>query len=216
MASAPVRSSLSLRAWFWLSSLVEAGIVAASIVYVVAASFVALVVWEALAAVYLSVGLVVVWRGRPIGPLPDRESVKFHTQATWILPLVSSLAGINSAVIALIVRSGGTRDDAPLALIASLGVVLSWTLLHAGFAQIYAIVDLKHEPVLHFPGDSPRTFLDYLYYSFTVGTSFATSDVQVLTLRGRRVLLVHGVVSFFYNALVVAVAFQVLQYLVSS
>lgn len=45
-------------------------------------------------------------------------------------------------------------------------------------------------------------------FSFTMGTSFATS---VRTPPIRRIVLVHSVVAFFFNALVVAVAIQVLQ-----
>lgn len=41
-----------------------------------------------------------------------------------------------------------------------------------------------------------------------MGTSFATS---VRTPPIRRIVLVHSVVAFFFNALVVAVAIQVLQ-----
>ncbi len=47
------------------------------------------------------------------------------------------------------------------------------------------------------------------------GTSFATSDVEVVGIRTRRVVLLHSIVGFFSNALVAAVAFQVLQGLVS-
>ncbi|NLG54322.1 MAG: DUF1345 domain-containing protein, partial [Rhodococcus sp.] len=68
---------------------------------------------------------------------------------------------------------------------------------------------------LKFPDNTWPTRLDYLYFAFTIGTTFATSDVEVREVGVRRIVLLHSIISFFYNALVVAVAFQVLQGLAS-
>jgi uncharacterized membrane protein len=119
-------------------------------------------------------------------------------------------------VLALIARGDGIHNDALLSVAASIGVVLSWTLLHTGFAQMYEATDIaSDQDAITFPGNDRPVFLNYLYFSFTIGTSFA-SDATLRTLPARRLVLIHGVVSFFYNALVVAVAFQVLQHAVAS
>ena len=51
-------------------------------------------------------------------------------------------------------------------------------------------------------------------FSFTIGTAFATSDARVDTSRSSWIVMVHNIVGFLYNALVVAVAFQILQQLI--
>ena len=56
-----------------------------------------------------------------------------------------------------------------------------------------------------------ETWLNYLYLSFTIGVSFSTSDVTVVNHKGRRVMLLHSILSFFYNAIIVAMALQVIQ-----
>jgi uncharacterized membrane protein len=48
--------------------------------------------------------------------------------------------------------------------------------------------------------------VDFLYYSFVVGMTAQVSDVQVCTARMRAVTLAHGVVSFFFNTVLIAIA----------
>ena len=50
------------------------------------------------------------------------------------------------------------------------------------------------------------TATDFLYFSFSVGTSFAVSDVNVASQAMRWHVMVHSVLSFFYNAVVLAAA----------
>jgi uncharacterized membrane protein len=51
---------------------------------------------------------------------------------------------------------------------------------------------------------------DFLYFSFTLGTSFAASDVTVTSQAMRWHVMVHSILSFFYNTVVLAVAFGIL------
>ena len=51
---------------------------------------------------------------------------------------------------------------------------------------------------------------DFMYFAFTLGTSFAVSDVSVTAPSLRWHVMVHSVLSFFYNAIVVALAIAVL------
>ena len=57
--------------------------------------------------------------------------------------------------------------------------------------------------------------LDFPYFAFTIGTSFATSDVEVLGGQGawRRAAAQHR--GLLYNSLVIAIAFPVWQGLIS-
>lgn len=206
----------SSRRGFWAGTTAEAGIIVASIVYVVSSQLWALFAWEALAAGYLAAGFTFAWSGARSIRL-SRDEARATARWSWVLPLISSLTGVNSAVLALVARGDGIHSDAVLGVAASIGVILSWALLHTGFAQIYEATDLASgRNTLEFPGNDRSVFLNYLYFSFTIGTSFATSDATLRTLSARRLVLVHGIVSFFYNALVVAVAFQVLQHAVAS
>ena len=49
----------------------------------------------------------------------------------------------------------------------------------------------------------------FLYYSFAISMTAQVSDVQVLSSDMRKVTLWHGVVSFFFNTVIVALAVNV-------
>jgi len=57
---------------------------------------------------------------------------------------------------------------------------------------------------LLFPGEHSPTYGDFLYFSFTIGMTFQTSDVQIADPYIRRVVLVHGAVAFFYTTGILA------------
>ncbi|GMA21198.1 DUF1345 domain-containing protein [Arsenicicoccus piscis] len=60
------------------------------------------------------------------------------------------------------------------------------------------------------PGHQHPRPVDFVYLAFTLGSSFATSDVEITSRRMRFRVLLHSVLSFFYNAAVVALAISVI------
>jgi len=59
---------------------------------------------------------------------------------------------------------------------------------------------------LDFPGDAPPNAYDFLYFAFVIGMTAQTSDVGITTTDMRKINLVHAVVSFFFNTVLVAAA----------
>ena len=100
---------------------------------------------------------------------------------------------------------------APL-ILAGLGAVLGWLVLHTVMAFRYADIHYFEDPEAHgekdldFPGRGDPGPWDFLYYSFVVGMTAQVSDVQVRTTVMRRTTLSHGVVSFFFNTVFIAMA----------
>lgn len=86
-------------------------------------------------------------------------------------------------------------------------MVLAWGFLHWGFAQIYLQRSLTaDEPQFDFPRTPLPRMVDFVYFSFTVGSSFAASDVTVLSSRTRWTVVWHSVSSFFFNGLIIVLA----------
>jgi uncharacterized membrane protein len=202
----------------YLVTAVEVLLLASSAAYVLTAGAALLFVWEAFAALYV-IGILGVarWTSLRESTTPITERIGALDTLSWVLPLGSSVAGINSAV--LILSGYGSGDDPNTVIVAfagSVGIILSWLLLHIGFAQIYesSYASDPDGPNIAFPKRSVPFFADFLYFSFTIGTAFATSDARVDTSRSRWIVMMHSIVSFLYNALVVAVAFQILQQLI--
>ena len=57
---------------------------------------------------------------------------------------------------------------------------------------------------LAFPGEQSPKQRDFAYFAFTVGTSFAVSDVNVTDDAMRQAVLGHQILSFFYNTCILA------------
>lgn len=202
----------------YLVTAVEVLLLVSSAAYVVTAGTALLFAWEAFAAVYLiGVFTVARWTSLRESSAIVRGRVGALDTLSWVLPLGSSVVGIYSAV--LVLSGYGSADDPNAVLIAaagSVGIILSWLLLHVGFAQVYdsSYASDPDGPNIAFPKRTVPFFSDFLYFSFTIGTAFATSDARVETSRSRWIVMMHSVVSFLYNALVVAVAFQILQQII--
>jgi uncharacterized membrane protein len=98
-------------------------------------------------------------------------------------------------------------------LLAGIGAPLGWLALHTVMAFHYADLHYFDDPDcqddegdLLFPGKGDPGPWDFLYFSFVVGMTAQVSDVQVLTTTMRRNVLWHGVISFFFNTVFIAMA----------
>jgi len=103
--------------------------------------------------------------------------------------------------------------DIPPLILAAIGAPLGWAVLHTVMAFHYADVHYFDDPDVQgdekdllFPGNGDPGPWDFLYYSFVVGMTAQVSDVQVVTTEMRKLTLLHGVVSFFFNTVFIAMA----------
>lgn len=105
----------------------------------------------------------------------------------------------------------GVDGQSSLEIIISISAItVAWILLHFIGAIHYTHTqyggDGPDKCDLGFPGDTPGLFVDMLYFSFTVGMTFGTSDVEVKTSQMRFLVLVHAVASFLFNLFIFAIA----------
>ncbi|HVY05176.1 MAG TPA: DUF1345 domain-containing protein [Burkholderiales bacterium] len=95
-------------------------------------------------------------------------------------------------------------------------IVLSWAFIHTIFALHYAH-DYYSGPTgkgadkgLAFPGNNAPNYMDFVYFSFTVGMTFQVSDVQITDRSFRGLTLMHGIVSFFYSTVILALTINLM------
>lgn len=161
-----------------------------------------LITWDVAAVIYIVITWVSLRRN-----IPDEESVESDVRApSWyagLFALVVSGSGLVGGML-MIVGRDDSQADPWLQPAAAAAVLLSWGLLHMAFAQIYARA-FYTDGGLEFPRCESPQATEFLYFSFTVGTSFAVSDVTVTSTPMRRRLIAHSVLSFFFNAAVVAI-----------
>jgi len=63
---------------------------------------------------------------------------------------------------------------------------------------------------LEFPGGLDPDYWDFAYYAFVVGMTSQVSDVRVLSTRMRKLTLVHGVLAFIFNVVVLALSINII------
>lgn len=127
-----------------------------------------------------------------------------------VLTFFASTMGIGVA-IDYIVRANLHATDAYVEFNAILAMLLSWGLFHWGFARIYyARYYRATSPPMEFPGDHEPRIGDFVYFSFGLATSFAVADVAVTSSRMRWTVTWHSIFSFFFNALIIVLVFNVI------
>ncbi|HWT06163.1 MAG TPA: DUF1345 domain-containing protein [Xanthomonadales bacterium] len=135
---------------------------------------------------------------------PGRNTVLLIVLATVVVGLV--------AAVAIIGHGPQVKNDAEKWEAYSLGVLAisaGWTLVHTVYTFRYAHLfwfdeDEDGEPGgFNFPGTEDPSDYDFAYFSFCIGTSFAVSDPQVTETRIRREVMVHSIISFAYNSVIV-------------
>ncbi len=168
-----------------------------------------LLVWCLLATLYLAA--TVAWLNIDLR-LAEHDhqllrQVAGVTAIRWFSTIVtfsSSLVGFAAATTLILSRSEPDHF-AIYELIAVWAMLASWALFHWGYARIYHSSYFRHEAdrPLHFPGTKHPRLVDFVYFSFTNGTSFAPSDVSVATTQMRWTVVWHTSMSFFFNALII-------------
>ncbi|MDO4263013.1 MAG: DUF1345 domain-containing protein [Deinococcus sp.] len=90
-----------------------------------------------------------------------------------------------------------------------LTVACSWLMAHLAYALHYSWLYYHQSGAgLEFPGDEPLDLLDFVYFAFTVGTTAASSDVNVTSQAVRRVVTGHTLFSFVFNTAILALTLQ--------
>lgn len=123
-------------------------------------------------------------------------------------------------------RSTASWDNLTIHVILSFScIICSWVLVHTVFTLRYAHMfygkargdkddQSKQLRGLEFPEEPEPDYLDFTYFSFVLGMTFQVSDVTISSRDIRRLALVHGLLSFAFNTLLVALTINVVSGLI--
>ena len=62
---------------------------------------------------------------------------------------------------------------------------------------------------LEFPGEKRPDYFDFMYFSLVLGMTFQVSDVQITSRKFRRLAAVHGLLSFLFNTIILALTVNI-------
>jgi uncharacterized membrane protein len=134
----------------------------------------------------------------------------------FIVVFASFVSMITVAILVISKDSLGMEEAIYLPIIIG-GILLSWTLVHTTFCFHYA--HLYYDNVkgtngnaegLKFPDEKYPDYIDFAYFSFIIGMTFQVSDVEVSSRKIRRLVLLHGLLSFILNTFVVALTINLI------
>lgn len=176
-------------------------------------SLVLLYAWSLYASVYLVLAIAATWVSVHWRPVVDSRALRIVDTSpvvvviTGVAGFVSSVVGAGTAIVLLAVRDDEAWRE-PVAFGALWVMVLSWGMLHWMYARVYASLAPRlqrrtGEPALVFPGTADPRLSDFVYFAFTIGTAFSTSDVSVRSPRLRWVVTWHQAIAFLYNATII-------------
>ena len=178
----------------------------------------ALLGWCVGAAVYL---VLAWWLAEVFDAKNTRQRAQAQDEPSMVLfgvMVVAVLACVASITLLLqqVKQLEGTQRVLHMAL-AMVALALSWLFIQTIFAFRYAHRYYQEEkrdepdgPGLVFPNQANPDYFDFLYYSFVIGMTSQVSDVQVSSREMRRLTLGHGILSFAFNVLIVALTINVL------
>lgn len=141
-----------------------------------------------------------------------------EAQHWLIFLLVVCMALVSIGAIALMLVDNKDLPAPVLTVQLALSIVSilsSWFLTHTMFALHYTACyyrvdhsnpELKYAGGIELPGGEQPDFLDFLYFSFTIGMTSQTSDISITTPPMRRLSLGHGIVSFFFYSVIIALS----------
>jgi uncharacterized membrane protein len=173
--------------------------------------------WDVAVVCYLA------WTFRVMGTASVdeiRRRAAIHDEGALIIPLLTGATAIVSlfAIVAEIGKAPSTLAWEQL-VFGMATIALSWLFMHTIFALHYAheyYGERRDAQIggLKFPGSQEPDYWDFLYFSFVVAMTSQVSDVQVTSKVIRRVVNIHGVLSFFFNLSILALTVNMLSNLI--
>lgn len=147
-----------------------------------------------------------------------RKKANIEDEGIVVIVLIT-LAVIALSIGSLVLLLGSDQRNGWLLLPAVANVPLSWATLHTIMAFHYAHLFYSRSNAagdkardtggLEFPNTKEPSVSDFVYFSFVVGMTAQTSDVDVTRREVRNTTIAHAVVAFFFNTVILALAVNV-------
>lgn len=183
--------------------------------------------WLAYSAAHLGLAWVTILSSHPAEVRREVGGQDSNRIMISLFVIAASFASL-FAILFLLYDAGktATRSGLTIHLILSFScIVCSWILVHTIFTLRYAHLYYrpteggrsgKQQQGLEFPQKEEPDYLDFTYFSFVIGMTFQVSDVTISSRELRRLALVHALLSFAFNTLLVALTINVVSGLIQS
>jgi uncharacterized membrane protein len=140
-------------------------------------------------------------------PVTIEAIARKNDAARTILLAVTAIV-MTVLLIALAAETVGGRPEPLTKMLIIATLILAWLFSNTVYALHYAHMAYVQPPAgcagFRFPGTPEPVYWDFVYFAFTCGMAFATSDVEVTDQRIRKVVTFHCLAAFAFNIGVLA------------
>ena len=127
-------------------------------------------------------------------------------------PMLLAITGATMLVVLVAVaKELGGKPDTGSAVLVIVTLALAWLFSNMVYALHYAHLYYSDEngrpgddAGLGFPHCDTPDYWDFVYFAFTLGMTFQTSDIEITARRVRRVAIGHCLAAFVFNLGVIA------------
>ena len=159
--------------------------------------------WAAGALTYMTISLVRMIHSTPHS-IRKRAVLLDESRAAALC--IAMLAAV-VALFAVLVDLADARVSFSRSTDVGIGIaaiVVSWFFIHLVFTQHYAHEYYMDRLGLVFPQTPEPGFWDFIYFAFVIGMTYQVSDVSVSTTHLRKIIVAHGLLSFVFNTVILA------------
>ncbi|HEY6049312.1 MAG TPA: DUF1345 domain-containing protein [Sphingomicrobium sp.] len=136
------------------------------------------------------------------------ERLAQENDANRTLLLALTLIVIAVLLIAVAAETVGRHPEPQTKVLIIATLIIAWLFSNTAFALHYAHMGYVSPEMgcsgFRFPGTQSPVYSDFVYFAFTCGMAFATSDVEVTDRRIRKVVTCHCLAAFAFSIGVLA------------
>jgi uncharacterized membrane protein len=145
-----------------------------------------------------------------------RHAAQNDANRVGLLALTGLVTVVVLVTVGVEIMQSRSQPGGAIALIVGT-LILSWLFSNVIYALHYAHMFYRKDQAkggdsggIQMPGTKEPDYWDFLYFSFTLGMTFQTSDTAVTSGRYRRVAIFHCFAAFVFNIGVLAFTINVL------
>ncbi len=151
----------------------------------------------------------------------EEERMRAHARANdanrIVMLLITSVVMVVLLVIVASELAQRKEPPSPALMALILGTLaLAWTFANMVYALHYAYLFYsadaggKDMAGIDFPGTGKPDYWDFIYFAFTLGMTFQTSDVEITSRTVRKAVTFHCLAGFVFNLGIIAFTINVL------
>ena len=180
-----------------------------------------LIAWNIGAACFLIMMIVLMIRSDDADMVRHAQQTDEGRFAVLFSSLVAAMVTLAAIVVELSRVKNASGNDVFFYIgLSVVTIFVSWSFIQIIFTEHYA-----HEYYmrtdggrrkrneegsgLDFPGEGKPDYIDFLYFTVTIGVANQTADIAIRSRTIRIVVLIHSVISYFFNATILALSINI-------